>query len=138
MIEKYNTKIYYIPDLSMQALPDLVSCFRHGHFQGNQFIYFIDYVKLINFVFSLNIIESSNRSLWSDSHGAWSQYRDYFPFTHFKMDLDHFYFDNIDFKLFDLALILITYIFKASEWKQDGLAEESEMIQVRLLNLILK
>ena len=77
-------------------------------------------------------------SLWPESHRAWSQYLDYFHLTHFKIDLHHFYFDNIDFKLFDLALILITYIFKASDWKQDGLAEEGELIQVRLLNLILK
>ena len=54
------------------------------------------------------------------------------------MDLDHFYFDNIDFKLFDLALILITYILKASEWKQDSLAEKGGMIQGRLLSLIFK
>ena len=46
------------------------------------------------------------------------------------MDLDHFYFDNIDFKNIDKTLILITNIFQVSEFKQDGPAEEGEMIKV--------
>ena len=47
------------------------------------------------------------------------------------MDLDHFFIDKIDISNFDLALILITNIFKASELKQDGPAEEGGMIKVR-------
>ena len=49
------------------------------------------------------------------------------------MDLDNFYIDNIDFNHFDLTLILITHIFKASEWKQDGPAEEAGVIKVLLI-----
>ena len=48
----------------------------------------------------------------------------------FKIDLEHFYFVNIDFNHFDLKLILITDLFKDSEWKQDGAAKESGMIKV--------
>ena len=48
----------------------------------------------------------------------------------FKMDLDHFYFDNIYYNQFELTLILITNIFKASELKKDGPAEDGGMIKV--------
>ena len=58
-------------------------------------------------------------SLWSKSRRAWSKYLDYFHFTHFKIYLYHFYFDNIDFYHIDLTLILIINIFKDSEWKQE-------------------
>ena len=71
-------------------------------------------------------------SLWSESRRAWSQYIEYFNLTLFKIDLDHFYFDNIDFNQFDLTLILITNIFKASGRKQVGHSEEDGMIKVSL------
>ena len=47
------------------------------------------------------------------------------------MDLDHFHVDNINIINFYLTLILNTYIFKASELKQDVPAEEGGMIKVR-------
>ena len=48
-----------------------------------------------------------------------------------KLILITFICDNIDFNNCDLTLILITNIFKASELKQDGHAEEGGMIKVR-------
>ena len=48
----------------------------------------------------------------------------------FKINLDHFYFDNIYFNQFDLILILITNLFKASELKKDGPSEEGGMFKV--------
>ena len=70
-------------------------------------------------------------SLWSESLRAWSQYLDYFHLYNFKIDIDHFYVDNIDFNHFNLTLIMIINIFKDSELKQDGSAEEGGMIKVR-------
>ena len=77
-------------------------------------------------------------SLWSESRRALSQYLDYVHITHFKIDLDYFYFDNIDFNHFDLTLILMPNIFQVSELMQDSPVEEAGMIKVRYMSLIKK